>query len=261
LCGLWLLSFDSLAGNYYTLYGFKIGQELKVAKRQFGEPDKVIPFEDGWKAYAYRREGHSVIFETDNTRPDLIISVQIEGEKNPQNMGLDGVDLGSDAKKAIEKLGNPSQRKQSVDLKTKKIVPNTYVNYYGNNFSFEEKENKGTSIKIVFGGPAQAGDRPNFDAFLRDVKARNYYRIAESISSSFSLVQGSIVEQITGKTPLNTFLFGKDGVESLSSKDIADVNLRVVDNTSGFAYKFKGKPINELYFVRSFEGWVLFSAD
>jgi hypothetical protein len=260
LCWLSLWSFESLAGNYYTLYGFKIGQELKFAKQQFGEPDKIIPFEDGWKAYAYRREGHSVIFEADNTRPDLIISVQIEGEKNPPNMGLDGVDLGSDARKAIEKLGNPSQRKQSEDLKTKKAIPNTYINYYGNNFSFEEKENKVTSIKIVFGGPTQTGDRPDFDAFLRDVKAKNYYRIAEKISSNFSLVQGSIVEQITGKTALNAFLFGKDGVESLSSKDIADVNLRVADDTSGFVYKFKEKSIGELYFVRSFEGWVLFGA-
>lgn len=263
LCSFSLLSFESIAGNYYTLYGYKIGQELQFAKQQFGEPNKVFSFEDGWKAYAYRRDGHSVIFQTDNTRPDLIISVQIEGERNPPNMGLDGIDLGSEAKKALEKLGTPSQRKQAEDLKTKKAIPNTYINYYGNNYSFEEREGKVTSIKIIYGGPAQASDNPDFDAFLQNVKSKNYYRIAESISSNlnFSRIEGPIIEQITGNTALNALLFGKDGIISLSSKDISEVNLRMADNTVGFVYKFKGKAIHELYFVRSFEGWVLFSAN
>src|SRR5947207_3301555 len=104
---LWVLilsgnSIQTLAADYFTLYGYKIGQELKFAKQRLGEPDKAFPFPDGWKAYAYRKDGHNVILETDNTRPDLIASIQIEGERNPPNMGLDGIDLGSDAKKAIE---------------------------------------------------------------------------------------------------------------------------------------------------------------
>jgi len=261
---------ESSAANYYTLYGHKIGQELKFVKQRLGEPDKVFPFEDGWKAYAYRRDGHSVIFETDKTRPDLIISIQIEGDRNPPNMGLDGIDLGSDAKQAIEKLGPPTERKQSKDLDTKKPIPNTYTNHYGNSFSFEEKNGKVTSIKVVFGGPNKTSDRPDFDAFLRNVKSKNYYRLAESISSGVTIrgkraIQGPIINEMTEQTELNVFLFGKNGLGTLMPKDVADVNLRVIaedrekglPGSSGFVYKFKNKPINELYFVRSFEGWVL----
>ncbi len=273
LLSLVIVSIECSAANYYTLYGYKIGQELKIAKQRLGEPDKIAPFQDGWKAYAYRRDGHNIIFETDNTRPDLIVSIQVEGNQNPPNMGLDGIDLGSDAKKATEKLGPPTQRKMAEDLDTKKAIPKTYINYYGNSLSFEEKDNKVTSIKIVFGGPAKASDRPDFDAFLQNVKARNYYRIAETISSGMTLngkmvIQGPVIEQIVGKTELNAFLFGKDGVEAVTPKDIADVNLRVIaadrekriSGSSGYVYKLRGKPITELYFVRSFEGWVLYDA-
>lgn len=259
------LSIDCLAADFFTLYGYKIGQPLNFAKQRLGEPDKVLPYPDGWKAHAYLRDGHNIIFETDNTRPDLIISIQIEGELNPPNMGVEGIDLGSDAKKVAEKLGTPTERKPADNASTNTPVPDTYINFYGNGFSFEEKNSKVSSIKVIFAGPAKSGDRPDFDAFLQNIKSKNYYRVAESISSEFTLngkkiVNGPIVNEITEKTELNTFLFGKNGIGTLTSKDVADVNLRVAVGSTGFVYKFKDKQVHELYFVRSFEGWVLYDA-
>lgn len=267
LCGLLvgIFSIDCIGAEFFTLHGYKIGQPLSFAKQRLGEPDKVFPYPDGWKAYAYQREGYNVIFETDNTRPDLITSIQIDGERNPPNMGVDGIELGSDAKKVIEKLGNPTQRKQAEDVAMKALVPDAYINFYGNGFSFEEKNNKVSSIKVIFGGPAKSGNRPDFDTFLSNIKSKNYYRIAESISSDFTLngkkiISGPIINEITEKTELNAFLFGKDGIGALTSKDVADVNLRVAVGSSGFVYKFKDRKIHELYFARSFEGWVLYDA-
>jgi hypothetical protein len=273
LLSLAVCSLESSAGNYYTLYGYKIGQELRLAKQRLGEPGKVFSFPDGWKAYAYLRDGHNVIFETDNTRPDLIMSIQLEGERNPSNMGLDGIDLGSDAKRAMQKLGPPTQRKQAEDLDSKKPIPNTFINHYGKSFSFEEKNNKVTSIKVIFGGAVETKALPDIDVFLGNIKAKNFYRLAESISSDLTvrgkkMIGGPIVNQISERTELHAFLFGKGGLGELASKDVADANLRVIaadrakgtPGSTGVVYKVKDKQVHELYFVQSFEGWVLYDA-
>lgn len=270
-----LLSISSAiyADNFYTLYGIKIGQKISVVKQHFGKPDKVINFEDGWKAYAYFRKGHNVIFEANQSRPDLVISIQMEGNENPKGMGVDYINLGDNAKKIIKKLGKPSKRQVAKDLFTKKVIPNTFINFYGNNLSFEEKNNKITSIKINFDAVRNYSTTPDFDAFLKNIKSRNYYKISESLSTSMTLkgkkaIKSPIISQVTGKSALNTFLFGKDGLMSITPKDISDVNLRVIaadrekntPGSTGSVFKFKNKKINELYFVKSYEGWVLYDA-
>lgn len=273
LITLLIFSFATYADNFYTLYGIKIGQKISTVKQSFGKPDKVIRFEDGWKAYAYFRKGHNVIFEANQSRPDLVISIQVEGNKNPKGMGVDYINLGSNAKKIIKKLGKPSKRQASKDLFTKKVVPNTFINFYGNNLSFEEKNNKITSIKINFDAVRNYSTAPDFDAFLKNIKSKSYYKVAESLSTSMTLkgkkaIKMPIISQVTGKSALNTFLFGKDGLISITSKDIADVNLRIISadrekhtlGSTGSVFKFKNKKIKELYFVKSFEGWVLYDA-
>jgi hypothetical protein len=257
------------AADYHTLYGFKLGQELRLAQDHLGEPAKVIPFEDGWKAYVFVREKHVVIFETDETRPDVIISIQLEGERNPAGLGLDGIDLGSSAAKALEKLGTPTARKQAVDEVTHEDVPGTFVSFFGRGLSVEEKDGKVSSVKILFAGPSAATDTADLEAFLRAVKEKDLYRLAESISSDLTLagekaIRGPIIGALQGKTDLHAFLFGKGGVGSLRAKD-AEANLRLTEEAdgrrvSGAVFKFKGAKVRELFFVRSFEGWVLYDA-
>jgi hypothetical protein len=211
-----------------------------------------------------------VVFETDASRPDVIVAIQLEGKKNPRGMGLDGIDLGMDAKRAFERLGPPTVREAAVDEETKEKIPDTWIDRWGERVSIEERHGKVSSIKVVFAGPSEASAFPDLAAFLRDVREKHLYRLAEPISSDLELrdekaVHGSMLRELSGKTPLAEFLFGKDGVASLSAS-AAEANLRVIaaedgrPAVSGTVFKFDGKKVQELFFVRGFEGWVLYQA-
>jgi hypothetical protein len=258
------------AADSHVLYGFKLGQEVRLVKAALGEPAKVIPFDDGWKAYVYPRKDHVVVFEADQTRPDVVISIQLEGKQNPSGMGLDGVDLGTDAKAAAARLGRETAREPATDEVTRQPIPGTFIHRFGDPLSFEEKDGKVTSIKVIFTAPSEAPAAPDLAAFLRDVKERKLFRVAEAVSSDLTVggeraVKGPILGQLSGKTALSAFLFGKDGVASLSAPQ-AEADLRVIGGEdgkpgrSGPVFKFKGKKVHELFFVRSFEGWVLYEA-
>jgi hypothetical protein len=255
----------------HVLYGFKLGQQLQLVRGELGEPAKVVPFEDGWKAYVWERPpDHAVVFETDASRPDVIIAIQLEGKKNPRGMGLEGIDLGTDAKLALEKLGPPTVRETAVDEETNEKIPDTWIDRWGERVSIEERHGKVSSIKVLLSGPSEAPAFPDLEAFLRDVREKRLVRLAEAISSDLELrgekvVHGSMLRELSGKTPLADFLFGKDGVASLSAS-AAVTNLRVIaaENggpaVSGTVFKFDGKKVHELFFIRSFEGWVLYQA-
>ena len=270
-CSAAIFGGPAAAEGYHVLYGTKLGQSLGLIKKSLGEPYKTFTFEDGWTAHAYKKGDHAVIFETSAERPDIVISIQIEGRANPEGMGLDGVNLGSDAKAAIDKFGTPSNRLAAQDGVTHQPVPNTFINFYGHNFSFEEKDGKVTSIKVQYDADDKTADEIDLKQFIGYAKEKNYFRLAESISSAMTLrgkpaVQGPILDQIRADTPLHAFLFGKNGVSTLSEKNIADTNLRVIGEdkkaklpaSSGTVYKLKNHKLKELYFVRAFDGVVLF---
>lgn len=253
---------SALAADYHTLYGFKIGQSIESVKEALGEPSKVIPFEDGWIAYAYRKEGHNVIFETNSSRPDLIISIQIEGSRNPEGLGLDHVNLGSSVGTAKKMLGEPTVHESALDSATDKPINNAYINRYGEALSFEESADKVTSIKINYASSTTQEKFEGLSPLLGAIKSNDYYTLCELLSENLTVndepvIHGQMLESIRGKSKLNEFLFSKSGLAGLGSDEKYETNIRVSENGSGFVLKFKNRSFEELYFVQTFQGWVL----
>jgi len=91
MCIMLGISAEIRAEKIYVLYGFKIGQSSDAPVQQFGKPFKSHTFEDGYSYRAYNMKDHMVVFESDNTRPDLIWAIQIQGESNPPCLGLKGM--------------------------------------------------------------------------------------------------------------------------------------------------------------------------
>lgn len=131
------------------LYGITPGTNLKTLEATFGKPSERIPFDDGWVAFVYEFEKHSLIVEIAPDDPEYVIGVQIDGESNPEDKGLLNINLGDDIKKVLTAFGPPADRTPSVDEKTKKTIPNLYTYQY-ENASFEVFKDKIVSIKVSF---------------------------------------------------------------------------------------------------------------
>lgn len=255
------------AADHHMLYGYKLGQPLALAKARLGKPFREVPFDDGWKAWVFKGDGHFVIFETNPSWPDVIASIQIEGTRNPKGLGLDRIDLGSDTRAAIARLGPPSERTSARDGVSKGDVARTVLLAFGDGLSIEERDGKVASIKVLASRPAKPATGPDVHAFLRALKARDLYRVAEWLSPDLEVdghkvVNGPMLGELTGDTALRRFLFGKSGLADLKPEDITDRHLHVELKDERGTGVVAGDEVviggRELLFVYSSEGWVLF---
>lgn len=148
-----------------ALYGFKPPVEMKDIRKALGEPDQVIPYDDGWVAYAFGFDDHYVVVETATDDAEYVRSIQLTGDHNPPGKGLLGaVDLGDGIEKAIRAYGEPEARKPAIDGPTGEAVPDTVLVSY-DMVSFEVVGGKITSIKSRF--PARRSRSTGIGAALR----------------------------------------------------------------------------------------------
>jgi len=251
----------ALANDYFTLYGYKIGQSISMVQRVQGKPALVHRFDDGWTAYSYRFHGYNVHFETLPSQPDTIISIQIEGDTNPEYRGLGRVNRGDSAQSALQTLGPPAADKTADDLVTGEAVANTRVLSY-NGFSLEERDGKVSSIKIVYAHPRPAASTPDYPRFFRALADKDYYRLAEMISFTVErdgtpLVTTSMVDGLQYGA-LHNVLYDAQDQPTVSETQMRDEVLRVVPgHGAGHVARFRDSPIHELVFTRTFEGLVL----
>jgi hypothetical protein len=261
----------SYAEDIFVLYGFKIGQKSSIPVRQFGNPIQTYKFEDGFSYNVFKMKDHVVVFESDNTRPDLIWSIQIQGESNPQYLGLNGINLGDKVSEVIKVFGKPDKIEEATDEKTKKPIKN--IDYYSydesSNFSIEVTDKIVTSIKISFKGPNKTKDPIiDFNKFLSTVRSNDLNKISNYIDPDFELrnketflIDTSVIEALNRSKEINSIFFNSDyGIITITDKDIAEASMRVQTNpdSAGYVFKIKKNKMRyELYFEKSYEGWVL----
>lgn len=254
------------AENIYTLSGFKIGQNMTSVKNELGNPFKVHKFDDGYVAYIYQLQNYNVIFETNPSRPDLIYAIQIEGKSNPDKMGLGNLNLGDKESKIMELFGKPDLIENAKDEITGEIIPNIkYYDYYNKlNFSIEANSAKVSSIKIIMKPEINLKEKPDYDAFLIDLSKRN---IEKYISAFFELhidnksyaLSKSMFSVLNNEKVFNEAFYGKTyGIVNIKNSDKYDSALRVGDHGMGYVFKITKNGFKyELYFVKSYDGWVL----
>lgn len=261
----------SYAEKIFVLYGFKIGQKSSIPVKQFGKPVQTQKFEDGFSYNVFKMKDHIVVFESDNTRPDLIWSIQIQGESNPQFLGLNEINLGDKISDVIKVFGKPDKIQEAIDEQTKKPIKN--IEYYSynesSNFSIEATDKIVTSIKITFNGPNYTKDSTvDINKFLSTVRSNDLNKISRYIDPDFQLhykknhsITTSIIDALSNSKEIKDIFFNTEyGIISIIDKDIFESAMRVQTNPKSVGYVFKikkNKMEYELYFQKSYEGWVL----
>lgn len=164
---LFMLFFSSSAlssEEHHSLYGFFLGAPTSQVSQKLGEPDKVIDFEDGSKAEAFIRNDHYVIFTSLPPKYNSIFSIQVSGRESSTDQGMDGIRIGSTLDAALKQFGKPEYFKEADDRVTGEKVDGAniyfYENFYGNKFSFEEKDGVVTSLKLTTDQAILSSDNP-----------------------------------------------------------------------------------------------------
>lgn len=266
-----LFSSNVNAEKIFVLYGFKIGQKSSIPLKQFGKPFKADKFEDGYGYTAFKMKDHVVVFESDNTRPDLIWSIQIQGKSNPPFLGLKEINLGDDISKVIKIFGKPDDIREAFDEITKKSVKD--IEYYSydetGNFSVEATNKIVTSIKISFNGPVEIKENQiDIDKFLAAVRSKDFNKISHFIDTDFEFhqkknysINTSITNALENSKEINNIFFNPEyGIISIEKKDIVTSVFRfqVDPNSIGYVYKIKRDKVEyELCFYKNYDGWVL----
>ena len=254
-------------GYYSVLYGFKLGQPIANALAVFGEPQQVHTFPDGWQAFMFQLPGHNLVFEVNDVRPDLIISIQLAGLDHPDGLGLGRVNLGDSVEDALAVLGPPDRQENALDAITQQPIEGTQINFYGSGMSFEQREGVISSLKIIYGGPAQVDDEPDIELFLGYLEQRDFYGLSEMIASNLTIdselaVDRSMIGAIAGESALNTILYGERGLSSMDQSNDGGGSVRTYESGQvGFVMQLVDRNVSELVFTRSFEGWVLWQAN
>lgn len=254
--------------NFQSLYGFRIDQSMKTIEKELGEVAKEHAFEDGYKAFFYRKGGHIVVFETEPSQPDRIWSIQVEGTDIPPERGLNGVVPGDPRSKVISVFGTPEAEKKAVNSLDKKETPNTSIlTYYENgNFSFEIKNDKVSSIKLVLRLEKKPKETPDPWDFISVSKAKNDREMirllaGDPVFNAYGIVlypQESMLSFLKRKD-VSDFLFGKGGVSELSEADLFNSNMRFFDK-GGFGWVIryaKNRRVLEFVYVKPYDEWVL----
>lgn len=256
--------------RFYVLYGLKLGQKMSIASEMFGKPFKAEKFDDGFRYEAFKLKDHILIIEANNTRPDLIWGIQIQGKFNPENLGINGLNLSDSESKILEIFGKPDQIRDSIDEITGKKMPG--IQYYSydkiSNFSIETTDKIVTSIKITFSGFNPSDENFEIVNYISILKSKNLYKISSLIASDLVLkrekeftIKNSILETINSKNEISDFLFNNEnGLISITEQDIVEkVAIRNKENNV-IAYYFQlsiKKENVHVFFLRSFEGWIL----
>lgn len=249
------------AQEYFTLYGYKIGQSISQVKKELGKPVQVHKFKDGWTAYSYQLKGHNAHFETGPQNPNAILSIQIEGYTNPRFHGLGLVNLGDSAASALKILGKPKQNKESQDLTTREKVSDTRIHFY-EGYSFEEKDGKVSSIKVIYEKQKEALPVPDYSRLFKALENKDYYTLAEMISVNLRsndkpVITGAIVKDLQQGT-LHDIFYDKKGNLKFTQKQHTDGAMRMTMGVGvGHVAKFSKAPIHEMVFYPSYDGMVL----
>ncbi|TGM72404.1 hypothetical protein EHR01_14170 [Leptospira mtsangambouensis] len=256
--------------KFYVLYGIKLGQKMAIASEMLGKPFKSEKFPDGFRYEAFKINDHIVIVEANNTRPDLIWGIQIQGNSNPANLGINGLNLSDNDSKIIELFGKPDEIRDSIDELTGKKMPGIQFYSYDktSNFSIETTNHKVSSIKITFSGYNLSDENYEIKEFIDILKSKDLYKISSNISSDFILksekefnIQKSIVETLNSKNEISDLLlYSQNGLTSITEKSILEkIPIKNKENTV-IAYYFRVMIENKnvhIFFLRSFEGWIL----
>ena len=263
---------SGFAENHYTLYGYKIGQNMSVVRDSLGKPFKTEKFDDGFESTIYRVNDTFVIFETTPAAPELVYAIQISGDSNKKDLGLAGINLGDPETKILKTLGKPDDMRDAIDEITKKTVPDTkYISYDDSaNFSFETVKGKVSSIKLSAKNNPVVGNEPPVDRFISLCASKDYYGIIEMLAPDFYISKGKTYHQTKGsfldmlmKNPVykSVFFDTKTGIASITDKDRIGGSLRLFSDSkykTGRVIQIKkGKSKFEIVFVQGFEGWIV----
>ncbi|WP_411821872.1 hypothetical protein [Leptospira sp. 'Mane'] len=258
---------SNLSPSYFVLHGFKVGQNIKNVKSELGEPTKIHKFPDGYVAYIYQMSQYNLVFEANNIRQDIVWAIQISGSNVPVEYHLNGISLGQDITECIRLFGAPDVRRNAIDEITKAELADTlYLSYnQRSNFSLEFVKNKLTSIKIEYKqvDSELLEDYPNSDLFLAAAKNKDYFSLT-SLTFYDPLFLLSQKEYPVGKSFYSFYKQKEidsvlDEVGGLDGSHLLGAQLRIQGSVSGYVYKFKKDGKNfELFYVKSFEGWVIY---
>lgn len=252
----------------YVLGTFRLSQKFSIVQEQLGKPSKVHTFPDKFEAHIYQYKGFQLIFEKNPMNPNFIYAVQLTGTESPEETCLGKICLSSSKDDVLREAGTPTGIKEAVDEVTGKPVPETQYYSYKNpgNFSLEIKGGKVSSIKIT-DTVVPIEKEPDVFGFIRAVKNRDYYAMAEHLDSTFEgsidrkavPVKKSLIKFLKDKNEMTSLLFGSEhGIENLSEKDQQPGTLRLFpDGRRGRVFKFKsskGKTI-EFVYTQSHQGW------
>ncbi|TGK92463.1 hypothetical protein EHQ30_13110 [Leptospira brenneri] len=256
--------------RYFILYGLKLGQKMDVASQLFGKPFKSEKFNDGFRYEAFKIKDHILVVEANNTRPDLIWGIQIQGKSNPENLGINGLNLSDNESKIIEIFGKPDEIRDSFDEITKEKISGTKYYSYDkqSNFSIETTNNLVSSIKITFNGYNQSKEEFDILNFIEILKNKNLYLVANNLATDLTLkketnfvIQNSLIDTLISKNEFSEFLFNPEtGLITITSKDVIESFPIRDKNNNLIAYYFKvslNKKNVHVFFLRSFEGWIL----
>ena len=263
---------SGFAENHYTLYGYKIGQEMSVVRDSLGEPFKTEKFDDGFESTIYRVNDIFVIFETSPATRELVYAIQISGNSNLKDLGLAGINLGDPEEKILKTLGKPDDRRDAVDEVTNKTIPDTiYLSYDDSaNFSFETVKGKVSSIKLSAKKNPVTDAAPPVDRFISMCASKDYYAIIEMLApdvyiskdGTYHQVKGSFFNTLTNDPLYKSVFFDKNtGIASITKKDRIGGSLRLFSDSkykTGQVIQIKkGKARFEIVFVEGFEGWIV----
>lgn len=260
------------AQNHYTLYGYKIGQQISVVRESLGKPVETQKFDDGFESIVYRRGNTFIIFEISPDARELVYAIQISGDSNPVACGLAGVDLGDPEKKITNTFGKADDSRDSIDEVTRKTIPDTvYLSYDASaNFSFETVKGRVSSIKLSAKKNPAAVTEPPVDRFISLCGSKDYYGIIEMLAPDFYISKGKTYHQTKGsfldmliKNPVykSVFFDKSSGIASVTAKDKIGGSLRLFGDSkykTGRVIQIeKGKSRFEIVFVQGFEGWII----
>ena len=258
---------SNIAPSYFVLHGFKIGQNIKNIKSELGEPTKVHKFPDGYIAYIYQMNQYNLVFEANHIRQDIVWAIQISGSGVPVEHHLNGIGLGQDITECMRVFGAPDIRRNAIDEITKAEVPDTlYLSYHQkSNFSLEFVKHKLSSIKIEYkqSDSETLEDYPDYNLFLDSARKKDYFFLTNLTFYDPLFVLFKKEYQVEKsfysfykQTEINSLL---DEVATLNDSYLLGSQLRIQGSVSGYVYKFKkDNKKYELFYVRSFEGWVVY---
>lgn len=260
------LSLPLSARHYFVLGGFKLGQRISDVKAGFPEIKLVHTYPDGVQVFGFINGQVQVLLETEPKKPDFVWSIQISGEANEKHYGLDTTNLGMPVKDLLTRFGKPLDTKEGFHEILKK--PFTAYQYYSadSNFSFEAIDGKLMSIKILPTAPPKI-DLPDWKAYFKALREKNYYRVAELTDTDCILldgetkvpITGALIDMFTKNAVYKKILFdSKTGLASLKESDIKGGVMRVFEaGRTGMVAFAHGKVKKEIVFIRGFTGFGL----